>query len=748
MLSQSQIDAIPEELKRLPQWVGAENKVPLRPKDGGSASVTDPSTWGTFDQAIIGLESHLFTHIGFVFTDDDPYVFIDLDAPKDAQKQILAADNPLYIEHQRKSDSWVKALGSYSERSSSGHGIHIIIRAVLKQAIKLAGTEMYFTQRYAIFTGDVVSALPIADRQTELDQVVQGIKAGAYRPTTKPAYSSTPPNPEADQPILNKLGASRNALAIKELWEGRWQANYPSQSEADFALLGHLAFYTSDDAQVVRIFRTSLLGQRHKANNPRSAYLEESLQKIRQQTPPAIDFSEFKAKQLLPQAHLPIPAQVDYPPPPGVLGEIAEYIAGAAVHPHPEVSFAGAIAFGAGLAGRHFNVSGTGLNQYVMLLAATGVGKEGASDGIDNLYAALRPQLPEIEQFRGPSNFASGAGLVRALSEKTIPCALSVIGEFGLRLTAMSHPQANSAEITLKSALLDFFSKSGEGKVISPVAYSDSAKNTQLLQSPALSILGVSTPETFFEKLTDASVADGLIPRFLTIGCYGSCKMSSETRKEKVPDQLISKIAKVAEVSLYMGRNTSFCHITLTPPIKEIFRSFEKQIVDRMNGLGDGAVLNILNRANLKALRLAALAAVFDDPTSPQITAVHAKWAIKFVQCDCAYMMSRFEKGHVGEGDHRQLAQLREKLAVLVTNRAGIKNAGWVTMLEMGIVPYSLLSQKLLPTSAFLKDKRGGTSALNQALKTLEEMGEILALSQTQVFEKFGIKGKAYVLVD
>jgi len=68
-------------------------------------------------------------------------------------------------------------------------------------------------------------------------------------------------------------------------------------------------------------------------------------------------------------------------------------------------------------------------------------------------------------------------------------------------------------------------------------------------------------------------------------------------------------------------------------------------------------------------------------------------------------------------------------------------------MLDAGVVPYTLLSQRLLNTSTFANDKRGATGALNQTLKTLEDMGELQLLQPGQVFEKFSVGGRAYALI-
>lgn len=744
MLTKNQIDAIPNELKLLKQWVGAENKIPMTPKSQAAASVTDPSTWGSFDDAVSGIEDGKYTHIGFVFTEQDPYVFIDLDPAKENGKPLPNSD-PRFQEQDQKNLSWVKAFGSYTERSQSGLGYHVIIKAHLAQAIKLPGTEMYFAKRYAIFTGDVLELLPISERQAELDQITAALKITSHRAKTGPSFNG--PQDYDDQTILNKLAVAANAASIRELWEGKWQGHYPSQSEADHALLSHICFYTKNNEQVARLFRMSALGLRAKANNPRDPYVETSITHIRNNQPAPIDFSSFNKFHAQAQVKLAPPPKT-YPKPPGVLAEIADFIYGAAIHPVHEVSYAGAISFAAGLTGRHFNVSGTGLNLYTLLLAATGLGKEGASDGIDLLYTAIRPRIPEIETFRGPSNFASGAGLVRNLSEKTFPCALSVIGEFGLRLTAMSMPNANAAEIGLRSALLDFFSKSGDGKTLSPVAYSDSTKNTNLIQSPALSILGVSTPETFFSKLTETSISDGLIPRFLAIAYEGECKVSNKKRNQVPSHTLIDKLCKLAETVIYMSRNNSFCHIPLDNKAQHRFDLFEEHIVSKMNNFPDGAIRNILNRAHLKALRLAGIAAACDNPSQPQITMDHASWAIDFVEVDCAYMLGRFEQGYVGEGDNRQINTLRDKIKLILhKDTAPVKNPTWARMIDKNVIPHSMLSQRFLSNAAFAQDKRGASSALNATIKTLIDNGELREVPAPQLHEMFSATGKAYLVI-
>jgi hypothetical protein len=118
--------------------------------------------------------------------------------------------------------------------------------------------------------------------------------------------------------------------------------------------------------------------------------------------------------------------------PPGLLGEIAQFIYAAAPRPVPEIALAAAIGLMAGICGRAYNVSNTGLNQYILLLAKTGMGKEGMAAGIDKLIHAVKQQVPPIDEFIGPSHIASGQALVKYVHKKS-QCFVSILGEFGHR---------------------------------------------------------------------------------------------------------------------------------------------------------------------------------------------------------------------------------------------------------------------------------------------------------------------------
>jgi hypothetical protein len=164
----------PAELADKKQWVvwrlesrkGKETKVPYRARDGRNASTTRSADWCTFEQALEGRDRLGMYGIGFVFSKNDPYCGVDFDHC--FVKGELHPDAKRYID----------ALGSYAERSPSGTGVHVIVRASLNgQGTRTGETpwggnyEAYDQGRYFTFTGNVLNGLrAILDGQDAFDE--------------------------------------------------------------------------------------------------------------------------------------------------------------------------------------------------------------------------------------------------------------------------------------------------------------------------------------------------------------------------------------------------------------------------------------------------------------------------------------------------------------------------------------------------------------------------------------------------
>ena len=140
-------EKIPSELKEKAQWVNVWNssKVPMQTGQKKAASSVLPDTWGTFDCAVLNVANGIYDGIGYVFNDDG-LIGIDIDDGfSDGLLNPLAAD---IIGH----------CGSYTEKSRSGRGVHILLKGFLpfKGRNNRAGVEIYRSGRYFIMTGKVI----------------------------------------------------------------------------------------------------------------------------------------------------------------------------------------------------------------------------------------------------------------------------------------------------------------------------------------------------------------------------------------------------------------------------------------------------------------------------------------------------------------------------------------------------------------------------------------------------------------
>lgn len=738
---------IPEELKILKQWViaGADKNL-FNPRTKRQASVTDLRTWGTFEEAIAAKA----THIGFVLTEKDPYSFIDLDNH---------TNNPASEEEIKRHHKILNAFDSYTELSASGRGYHIIIKGKVPRGVNRDKVEICSDSRYMICTGDIQGGRTIIKEYQELLDILYE----EMQPAPVARLSETEES-VSDRELVEMAMNAINGDKFNSLCQGI-QVGYQSQSEADFALLAIIAYYTKSNEQVRRIFRMSALGKRDKAIR-NDTYLNFALGKIRGQQPPDIDLSELikNAESALNQKgtetvnipayennghqpngdntglHNQPPKQniIPYIFPPGLVGDLANYFMQTAIRPVPEIALLAAIAITAGVAGRAYNISGAGLNQYLILLAKTGSGKEGAQAGIDNLVAAVRPRLPMIDQFIGPAAFASGQALIKVLNEK--PCFVSVLGEFGVTLHQISDYRAHSSEKMLKKVLLDLYAKSGWNKMLRSSVYSDTEKNTKIVHAPAVTIFGESNPDTFYDGLDVSHISEGLIPRFSIVEYTG--KRPARNKHPNVPptDNLAQHFSDLVASSLTISNGNNVVEVQMDRASQYLMDSFDHMADKMINEESNHKVaIELWNRAHLKALKLAALLAVGVNHINPVVTEDLALWAVEFIRQEISGVTKRFMTGDIGLGDSKQHIDLKKAIEVYLEKK-DIKGV----FCRNGIIPYQFLVRRLASNPSYRMDKIGATQALKRNIQSFIDSGMLVQIAPQVILEKYKSTGICY----
>ena len=247
---------IPEEIKVLPQWVlwCAEwdskrqqyKKVPYS-YAGHHAKSTSSDTWTIFDAInTIYEQNDGYDGIGFVLSENDDYIVLDIDDAIDENGQInsdLALDMTEI---------------TYCEKSPSGTGLHCFFKGELPSERKKKRTdldiELYDAKRFMTVTGESIGQSEMCDNQSILDNLVERyFKVEELQNTI--TYDPTHKSELLDTDVINIMLKSKHKEKISDLLNGNYEKHFESPSEAVQSLLHYLAFYTGKDKQQMeRIF--------------------------------------------------------------------------------------------------------------------------------------------------------------------------------------------------------------------------------------------------------------------------------------------------------------------------------------------------------------------------------------------------------------------------------------------------------------------------------------------------------------
>jgi len=230
------------------------------------ASVNKGHTWvawetakDTLQQVKAGNGSEI-KGLGFCIG-TSPIVGVDLDNCRDAKTGAI--------------DEWaaeiIHDLDTYTEVSPSGTGLRLLCFGELpetggRRKYRHGPVEMYdrTTNRFLTITGHRVENTPddLEQRSDQLQSIHQRFVAdleladGQQVKTVESRSQCL----EIDDEEIVALAREHHGDRFESLWSGHWEGAYSSQSEADLALCGLLAFYTgNDEDRLDGMFRQSNL---------------------------------------------------------------------------------------------------------------------------------------------------------------------------------------------------------------------------------------------------------------------------------------------------------------------------------------------------------------------------------------------------------------------------------------------------------------------------------------------------------
>jgi hypothetical protein len=256
---------------------GKTDKFPIDWRDGSVSNAHDPAIWVDAKTACAMAPVWGTDHcIGFVFTRNDPYFFIDVDGCLQADGTWNAVAREMCA-----------ALpGAAIEVSQSGRGLHIFGRGIVpphssrRGDAQRNGLEFYTEGRFVALTGNGCVGSADTDLTLHIGPIVQRWFPPAEVGTALALDAGPVPEwrgPTDDDDLIRRALQSKSAGSIfggkasfADLWTGDVGAlarAYPTtgddpydRSSADAALAQHLAFWTGKDgARIERLMRQSAL---------------------------------------------------------------------------------------------------------------------------------------------------------------------------------------------------------------------------------------------------------------------------------------------------------------------------------------------------------------------------------------------------------------------------------------------------------------------------------------------------------
>jgi len=332
---------------------------------------------------------------------------------------------------------------------------------------------------------------------------------------------------------------------------------------------------------------------------------------------------------------------------PGVLGAVQDWINATSRKPQPLFATQAALAFGATILGRRYVTTRRNWPSLFFLnIGKSASGKEHAKWAIEQLIDACELGTRLV----GPDGYTSDSGVLSALYSR--PSHVTIIDEFGKVLEGAASRQNARVQGAFKTMMEAFGRADG---VLRPLGYSTAlmtqrdieALEARVVRNPALTLLGMTTPETFYSAITSTAVRDGFLNRLLIVESDIGRQVGQNAPRLNVPVEITEWAARVRE---YDGLDDPDLNAGMTPSARVIdfdaqasalFGAFDAECIRRMDELDETGMAEMFGRSNEIAMRIALVLCMSEE--AGVIRASHARVAIDYVRSNALRTIERLQ---------------------------------------------------------------------------------------------------------
>ncbi|WP_440531399.1 DUF3987 domain-containing protein [Sinorhizobium fredii] len=308
----------------------------------------------------------------------------------------------------------------------------------------------------------------------------------------------------------------------------------------------------------------------------------------------------------------------------GLLAEVSRWITSTAIIPVPELSLTSALALLGGMFGdKALGPTRSGLNLFLTTVMGVASGKGHAPKSIVSL--ASSSGKPGAVTNGDPTSYAAIERMLRKNNSTVV-----VMDEFGVTLQDINAKRTNAASASIRKFLLAIYDQADSVFHGRQYASDETKKDDSPIEGPALTVIGMTTPTTLYAGLSDASLNDGFLSRFVFIEGTGptEIKPPSLNRKAETPTALVAAL-KRAQTDF--PKPKGFGAKKLMIPFDggesgDAYRLWTEVFMWQHDRAWSEREHHINGRAAENTIRLASIRAVSRAPAAPVITEEDVAW--------------------------------------------------------------------------------------------------------------------------
>ena len=332
---------------------------------------------------------------------------------------------------------------------------------------------------------------------------------------------------------------------------------------------------------------------------------------------------------------------------PGKLGELFDWAMSCAHRPQPHLTVNAILAGMSAIMGRRYRTTmGNWPALYFLNMAQSGAGKEHAKWVVEAMLKAAGC----ADRISG-SGYTSSAAVFSQLKRR--PAHATVIDEMG-KAFGSAQSKSNQHRLDALTALMEVWGRcDGEMR---PANYStlglsktQAAEMEAVVYNPSITLLGMTTPSTFYDSLSMAWIQDGFLPRFVVVESPIGRQPGQYPEKTDMPEHLAEWLQQIANPGIggnLAGHEASDIEPTpyrvlIDAEATALFRDHEQAVLTWMDELEEHGMEAAVGRDVEKAMRLSMLISARPGPFT--ISGPAAKWAIEYISHSSQHLIQNLK---------------------------------------------------------------------------------------------------------